>query len=317
MTDAQQAALTQLLIDQQNPASPRYHQWLTPEAVRRPVRPQRRRPGQGLLRGSPRRALPSPAPRAPPTTSPSAAPPLRSSRPSDSIHSVMVDGESHISNLSDPVLPAGIASSRHLRRGPQRLQAPGPRPPRPFRLPSGRYHRLHPDFTSSSPRQPLHRPRRLLHHLQRGSSVAPLAGSPINGKGITIVIVGQTDIQHIRRHRLPHCLWPEPTATLPWPPARPSPQPQIAARVSHCPSLLQISWARILEPPPATFQRPCSTSNGLAQLLRPPTSCTSIQPMSSKASLILRLASNSTSRRLSPSAMAYVNCSPPRPPYLR
>ena len=31
MTDAQQAALTQLLVDLQNPSSPRYHQWLTPE----------------------------------------------------------------------------------------------------------------------------------------------------------------------------------------------------------------------------------------------------------------------------------------------
>lgn len=31
MTAAQQAALTQLLEDQQNPASPQYHQWLTPE----------------------------------------------------------------------------------------------------------------------------------------------------------------------------------------------------------------------------------------------------------------------------------------------
>ena len=31
MTAAQQAALTQLLTDQQNPSSPRYHQWLTPE----------------------------------------------------------------------------------------------------------------------------------------------------------------------------------------------------------------------------------------------------------------------------------------------
>lgn len=30
-TAAQQAALNQLLIDQQNPSSPRYHQWLTPE----------------------------------------------------------------------------------------------------------------------------------------------------------------------------------------------------------------------------------------------------------------------------------------------
>ena len=30
MTDAQQAALDQLLADQQNPSSPRYHQWLTP-----------------------------------------------------------------------------------------------------------------------------------------------------------------------------------------------------------------------------------------------------------------------------------------------
>ncbi|MEO6982711.1 MAG: protease pro-enzyme activation domain-containing protein, partial [Edaphobacter sp.] len=31
MTDAQQAELTQLLSDQQNPGSPLYHQWLTPE----------------------------------------------------------------------------------------------------------------------------------------------------------------------------------------------------------------------------------------------------------------------------------------------
>ena len=31
MSTAQEAALDQLLADQQNPASPRYHQWLTPE----------------------------------------------------------------------------------------------------------------------------------------------------------------------------------------------------------------------------------------------------------------------------------------------
>ncbi len=31
MTAAQQTALTQLLSDQQNPASSRYHKWLTPE----------------------------------------------------------------------------------------------------------------------------------------------------------------------------------------------------------------------------------------------------------------------------------------------
>ena len=31
MTAAQQAALTQLIADQQNPGSPLYHQWLTPE----------------------------------------------------------------------------------------------------------------------------------------------------------------------------------------------------------------------------------------------------------------------------------------------
>ena len=31
LTDAQQADLSQLLIDQQNPGSPLYHQWLTPQ----------------------------------------------------------------------------------------------------------------------------------------------------------------------------------------------------------------------------------------------------------------------------------------------
>src|ERR1700729_2492275 len=31
MSTAQEAALDQLLADQQNPASPRYHQWLTPD----------------------------------------------------------------------------------------------------------------------------------------------------------------------------------------------------------------------------------------------------------------------------------------------
>jgi subtilase family serine protease len=93
------------------------------------------------------------------------------------IHSLSVNGEQHISNMSDPQLPATVAN---LVTGITGLNDFRPRP----------HAIVRPHFTSSSTGA---------HFIAPGDfyaiyDVNPLLNNNINGSGISIAIVGQTDI---------------------------------------------------------------------------------------------------------------------------
>lgn len=110
LTDAQQADLTQLLIDQQNPNSPSYHKWLTPEqygarfglssADLAKVSAWITSQGftvTGVARSSTFITFTGTVAQAQQAFG-------------TSIHSLSIDGEQHISNITDPVLPSSVAS---------------------------------------------------------------------------------------------------------------------------------------------------------------------------------------------------------------
>src|SRR5665213_2444431 len=110
LTATQEAALDQLLADLQNPSSPRYHQWLTPaqfgaqfglsSADLAQVTSWLTSQGFTII-----------------ATAPSANSITFSGTVAQAqaafgttIHTLNVDGETHFSNLTDPVLPAAIAA---------------------------------------------------------------------------------------------------------------------------------------------------------------------------------------------------------------
>ena len=179
-TDAQAAALTQLLADQQNPASPLYHQWLTPQQFGAQFGLSSDDLGkltawltsQGLT-------VTGVAPSSTfVTVSGSVAQVQRAFN--ISIHSVSLDGEPHIANISDPVLPSGIAA---VVSGIGGLND--------FRLKPRIHPRtVHPNFTSSVSGS---------HFVAPGDfntiyDVNPLLSASVNGTGITVAVMGQTDI---------------------------------------------------------------------------------------------------------------------------
>src|ERR1700733_3560213 len=110
MTDAQQAALTQLLIDLQNPSSPHYHQWLTPEQFGAEFGLAAADIAQvsswltsqgftitGVARGSNFITFSGTAGQVQQAFG-------------TSLHNMIINGEQHFSNVTDPMLPAGLAS---------------------------------------------------------------------------------------------------------------------------------------------------------------------------------------------------------------
>lgn len=176
-TDAQQADLTQLLQDQQNPASPHYHQWLTPqqfgarfgltEADLQKVQAWLTSGGMKVVAVAPSRNYV--------TVSGN----LRQIEAAfrTSIHSVSFQGQRHFSNLSDPQLPTPIAN---LVAGISGLNDFGLRP----------HAVVKPHFTSSSSG---------LHFIAPGDfysiyDVNSLLSQGIDGTGLTIAIIGQTDL---------------------------------------------------------------------------------------------------------------------------
>ena len=180
MTDAQQAALTQLLIDLQDPSSPRYHQWLTPEQFGDQFglsstdisQVSSWLSSQGFTITGVGRASNY-------VTFSGTAGQVRQAF-GTAIHSITVDSETHISNLSDPVLPAGIAAVVTNLSGLN-----------DFRVRSRiRTRTVKPDFTSSITGT---------HYIAPGDFYTiynenPLLGTSINGKGVTIAVMGETDI---------------------------------------------------------------------------------------------------------------------------
>lgn len=177
LTDAQQADLTQLLADQQNPASPHYHQWLTPQQYGARfglssadlTKVQTWLAGKGLT-------VTFVAPSMTYITVSGSVRQIESAF-STTIHSLSENGEQHISNVTDPQLPSAIAN---LVTGITGLNDFKPRS----------HAMVQPHFTSSVTGT---------HYVAPGDfytiyDVNPLLTQNINGTGISIAIVGQTDI---------------------------------------------------------------------------------------------------------------------------
>jgi subtilase family serine protease len=109
-TAIQQAALNQLMADQQNPASPRYHQWLTPQQFGAQfglsaddiARVTSWLTSQGFT-------VTGVAKSSTYVTFSGTAAQVRQAF-GTTIHTLSHNGESHIANLTDPVLPSAIAS---------------------------------------------------------------------------------------------------------------------------------------------------------------------------------------------------------------
>ncbi len=174
---AQQAALEKLIAAQQDPQSPLFHQWLTPAQFRQQfgladsdlAKVSAWLTARGLtVRGTSFTNTFI-------TASGTVAQVQRAL--GVSIHDVRFDGELHIANLTDPVLPSAIAS---VTRGISGLSD--------FRLKSRAI--LKPAFTSSVSGS---------HFLTPGDintiyDLKPLLASAVNGTGVTIAVMGQTAI---------------------------------------------------------------------------------------------------------------------------
>lgn len=181
VSSAQQAALNQLIIDQQDPSSPRYHQWLTPAqygaqfglSTSDLARVSAWLTGKGLT-------VTAVAPSSNFITVSGTIAQIQTAL-GTSIHSLSIDGQQHISNLTDPVLPSALTGVVNSISGLN-----------DFKLkPRARMEKVvRPNFTSSISGN---------HYLAPGDyytiyDINPLLASSINGSGITIAIVGQTDI---------------------------------------------------------------------------------------------------------------------------
>jgi subtilase family serine protease len=185
-----QAALTELLLEQQQPGSPNYHNWLTPEqyaaqfglSANDIAKVQSWLTAQGFTVTYVARS------RTFITFSGTASQVQQAF--GTTIHNVIANGTRHYANLTDPQIPAALAgvvsgiTGLHdfkltPRIKPQHVPAPGS-------------DALHANFTSSISGN---------HYIAPGDfytiyNEAPLitAATPINGTGITIAVMGQVDI---------------------------------------------------------------------------------------------------------------------------
>jgi subtilase family serine protease len=190
MTPAQQADLTQLLANQLNPSSASYHQWLTPEqfgarfglsgADVAKVSAWLTSQGFTITRTA----------RSSTFISFSGTVAQAQQAFGTSIHNLSLNGEAHFSNVTDPVLPSAIAGVVTSIVGLNDFKA--------------KPHSRARNVPSIDPSQP--------HYTQTVSGVTshyispadfytiydenPLltASTPINGTGVTIAVMGNTDL---------------------------------------------------------------------------------------------------------------------------
>lgn len=185
MTTAQSAALDQLLAAQQNPASPLYHQWLTPEqfgaqfglASADLAQVKSWLASKGLTVTETARSATWV------TVSGSVA--QVNAAFGTQLHTLSLKGETHIGNLSEPTLPSALAGVVGGITGLNdfKLQSRA-------RVKQMAADPLKPLFTSATSGN---------HYIAPGDfytiyDVTPLLNSSINGTGITIAVMGQTDI---------------------------------------------------------------------------------------------------------------------------
>ena len=179
-TPAQEAALTQLLLDQQNPSSPRFHKWLTPQqfgaqfgiSASDLAKVSAWLSSKGLT-------VTGAVPSANAITVSGTIGQVQTAFGA-SIHTLSLNGEQHIANITDPVLPASIAGLVSHIGGLNDFKPKA----------RARVRTINPRFTSSISGN---------HYLAPGDfytiyDVNPLLSSSINGSGITIGVMGQTDI---------------------------------------------------------------------------------------------------------------------------
>ncbi len=181
LTDDQQAALKQLLADQQNPASPQYHKWLTPEqfgaqfglSASDLAQVAAWLTSQGFtVNGTARSATfvtfsgtVEQANRAFGTT----------------IHRLSLDGEDHIANLTEPTLPAAFSGVVNYIGGLD-----------DFRLKSRARRVIRPRFSLDTTQGIQHYVTPL--DFATIYNTAPLINGGTNGSGVTIAVMGQIDL---------------------------------------------------------------------------------------------------------------------------
>ncbi len=183
LTEAQQQALTQLETAQQNPSSPLYHQWLTPQQYGAQfglsaddlatVTTWLGTQGFTNVQVANSRSFV--------TFSGTAA--QVNNAFGTTLHTLQSDGETHFGNLTDPTLPAVFASVVNSITG---LDDFRPRP----RVKVRTVPAPNPQFTSSIFGNTYLAPG----DLYTIYNTNPLLTSSINGAGITIAVMGQTDI---------------------------------------------------------------------------------------------------------------------------
>jgi subtilase family serine protease len=189
MTSEQQASLTQLLADQQNPSSPRYHQWLTPEQFGARF---------GLAAGDKAQVTAWLASQGFTITSVargglfiqfSGTVEQAQKAFSTEIHTVLVHGEQHIANMTEPSLPKTIAAITAGISGLDDFKANAHvNPAAALSKPSAANKIFKPLYTSGS-----------TNYIAPGDfytiyDESPLLTSNIKGTGVSIVVAGQTDI---------------------------------------------------------------------------------------------------------------------------
>jgi subtilase family serine protease len=185
MSETQQAALTKLLADQHNPASPLYHKWLTPSEFGAQFglsssdldRVKTWLQTQGL-------SVTSISPSLNYVTVSGTVAQINAAF-NTSIHTVTEDGVTHISNLSDPTLPIPLASVVTSITGLNDFK-----PKAHARVLQVRNTVAEPRFTSSISGN---------HYVAPGDfytiyNTNPLLQNSITGSGISIAVAGQTDI---------------------------------------------------------------------------------------------------------------------------
>jgi subtilase family serine protease len=187
MTDAQQAALSQLLLDQQNPNSPRYHQWLTPQqfgtlfglSAGDISKVSSWLTGQGFT-------VTKVANSSSFITFNGTASQVQHAF-GTTVHTLSRNGQKHIGNLTEPTLPVAIASVVSNITGLNDFRA------RPH---------LHTHQVSSSlihPQNTLTTTAGTAHFIAPGDfytiyDLNPLLNNSYNGTGITIAVMGQVNL---------------------------------------------------------------------------------------------------------------------------
>jgi uncharacterized protein (TIGR03437 family) len=187
-SDAQQADLDRLLAEQQDPSSPNYHRWLTPEeyADRFGVSADDLAKLTDWLKSQ--NLTVTGTARSRNWVSFSGTAPDVEKAFSTEIHEFVVNGETHFSNVTDPSIPTGLTpviSAIHglndFRMHPKR----GARRPVPNYTSAGGNHYLAPDDIAAI------------------YNIRPLYDTGLNGAGQKIVVVGQTqvDLTDIQKFR--------------------------------------------------------------------------------------------------------------------